>query len=128
MSDIREFEKELGEMRLQVAELRARVDILQLALLGVVDRSKRAAARNADQAPETNADQAPAREWTVPPQHLPVLRLIAESGWTTAEGLGAALGRSRKSVRLSVERLQHDGLLQKSGRQYVLTNFGKSIL
>ena len=120
MSDFESLEKDVGDLRLQFTELRARVDILQLALLGVVDRSKKA--------PAPKAEAPAAVEHDIPPHHMAVLRLIDEGGWTTAESLGVALGRSRKSIRLSVERLQSDGMLKKSGRLYVLTNFGKSAL
>jgi predicted HTH transcriptional regulator len=62
----------------------------------------------------------------IPDNHLQVFRAIASNGWPTSEVLGERLGRSRKSIRLSVEWLKKAGMVERDGRKMTVTALGRS--
>ncbi len=115
MSDEDIVLSEIRDIAKQLRGVRARMDQCEDEAKELLRAAQRATGR-----------LTPARLGDHWEQHMDVLRLIERDGWRPLEQVGQALGRGRKSIRISVERLAEAGMLQKEGRKYLMTAVGKA--
>lgn len=110
---------EIRDIEVQMASTMLRMKQCAQDMQQLLDGAKKAIAR-------LSSGRDRRRLAQIPDNHRQVFRVIASDGWSTAESIGELIGRSRKSVRLSVEWLKQAGMVERDGRKMVVTAAGRA--